>query len=271
MKFKLITKEDIPALQEIAEGTWEGNDYLKHVIEPWIKDGGFWGCYKEEKLLACSKLTILPDGVAWLEGLRVHPDYYRLGIGKSITTYVLEKALQLRSEGIVNRIEFCTYYLNQGSLNMSYQAGFEVIEQFYNMSARKEDYTDIKNSEKIQEISMPIEELLNSGDYLSAGWRIVRSKKESLSWLEQNTAFYKVGQTRFYKAGHGSLYVILENQIENPLKLVRAMFSLTEDEEIEIVFQKAKKEFVSQLKRIGCSFWDEEEVTNMYLLRYMKE
>jgi ribosomal protein S18 acetylase RimI-like enzyme len=58
--------------------------YLPEVFDLFVTDdlGEFLVAEVDGELVACGKYTILPDGSAWLETLRVKPEYQGEGIGK---------------------------------------------------------------------------------------------------------------------------------------------------------------------------------------------
>ena len=75
---------------------------LSYVGAVWVlftsdEVGEFGVAEADGKLVACGKFTVVPDGSAWLETLRVVPEYQGLGIGKRFYERFYELA---RSRGV---------------------------------------------------------------------------------------------------------------------------------------------------------------------------
>jgi GNAT superfamily N-acetyltransferase len=89
--------EDRPAMEHICAHTWENGDYLPQVWDEWLADengrlivgemGGPGG-----QVVALSKITFQAEGQAWLEGMRVDPDYRGQGIASQFLKFSLEYA-----------------------------------------------------------------------------------------------------------------------------------------------------------------------------------
>ncbi|MCJ7622744.1 MAG: GNAT family N-acetyltransferase, partial [Anaerolineaceae bacterium] len=70
--------------------------YVPKVFDMFLSDetGEFLVAEVNECLVACGKFTVVPDGSAWLETLRVIPEYQGLGIGKRFYERFFEIARQ---------------------------------------------------------------------------------------------------------------------------------------------------------------------------------
>ena len=68
--------------------------YVPHVFDMFVDDrvGEFSVEELDGELVACGKYTIVPDGSAWLETLRVVPERQGLGLGKRLYEHWLELA-----------------------------------------------------------------------------------------------------------------------------------------------------------------------------------
>jgi GNAT superfamily N-acetyltransferase len=74
-------------------------NYVGEVWDLFISDevGEFSVAEADGEVVACGKFTVVPDGTAWLETLRVIPEYQGLGIGKRFYERFYELA---RSRGV---------------------------------------------------------------------------------------------------------------------------------------------------------------------------
>jgi GNAT superfamily N-acetyltransferase len=87
---------DRPAMERICAQTWEWGDYVPGVWEDWLADeqGLVLVGQLGERVVALSKISFLPAGQVWLEGMRVEPDYRRRGIAGRFLDYALAHARQ---------------------------------------------------------------------------------------------------------------------------------------------------------------------------------
>ena len=99
-------KNDKQDVQEITRFTWEGQDYIDKVFDEWLEDGHFFVAEIENKVIGTAKLTIFPDKVGWLEGLRVHPQYRGQGIGRKLQDFTREYGIALIRKGVINCLDF---------------------------------------------------------------------------------------------------------------------------------------------------------------------
>ena len=77
---------------EIERAAVRSNHYLNDVIDYYrTTKGEFTLALADSFPAGMGKLTVLYDGSAWLELLRVHPDFQRQGMGKAIYRRYLEQ------------------------------------------------------------------------------------------------------------------------------------------------------------------------------------
>lgn len=81
---KKLSFRELDEAVRVEEAAMKGNTYLRDVAEEFFSDqeGAMLGGYVDGVLAGIAKYTILPDHTAWLETLRVHPDYQRRGVGR---------------------------------------------------------------------------------------------------------------------------------------------------------------------------------------------
>jgi len=77
-------QEDRENVVKVESGATPNLSYLAKVFDMFLneKRGAFLVAEVDGKLVGCGKFTIMPDGSAWLESLRVLPEYQGVGIGK---------------------------------------------------------------------------------------------------------------------------------------------------------------------------------------------
>lgn len=252
---RLARLKDKPFIEEIAKLTWEGEDYLARVFESWLKDGNFYVLELEGKVIGTAKLTILPDKVGWLEGLRVHPNYQKRGFGRVLHNFMLCRGKELAEERIINALEFSTYFLNKESIAMAKKDGFKVVERFYYIQRPLVAGEESKISEIIS-----LNELDYKG-YIPYGWKFLHRCKESVKWLNKKAGIRECKGYKFFYA------LIHENEPTfTPFKLstkgiellLPAMSFEAEKigyDSIDIMLPEERKDLIGSLKKLGFKSW----------------
>lgn len=102
--------------------------YVPNVFEMFISDdiGEFSVVELEGEVVACGKYTVVPDGSAWLETLRVIPEKQGLGLGKRLYEHWLSKA---QSQG-VRTLRMYTTIENVRSKGLAERYGFKLAQTF---------------------------------------------------------------------------------------------------------------------------------------------
>jgi GNAT superfamily N-acetyltransferase len=86
--------EDRGAAERICANTWDWGDYIPEVWAEWLADeqGHMAVAELEGQIVALGRVRLLPGGQAWLEGMRVDPDYRRQGVAWHFFHYKLAYA-----------------------------------------------------------------------------------------------------------------------------------------------------------------------------------
>jgi len=102
--------------------------YIPHVWDMFLGDEeGDWTVAEiDGEVIGCGKYTVLPDGSAWLETLRVVPQRQGLGVGKRL----YEHWLRLSREKGVKTMRMYTGVRNVVSKGLAMRYGLEVAETF---------------------------------------------------------------------------------------------------------------------------------------------
>jgi ribosomal protein S18 acetylase RimI-like enzyme len=102
--------------------------YVPHVWDKFLGDEeGDWTVAEiDGEVIGCGKYTLLPDGSAWLETLRVVPQRQGLGVGKRL----YEHWLTLSREKGVETMRMYTGVRNVVSKGLAMRYGFKVAETF---------------------------------------------------------------------------------------------------------------------------------------------
>ena len=126
--------EDLPQVERICANIWEWGDYIPEVWDEWLR-GGVPGSLAVAELgdtiVALGRVMILPDGQAWLEGMRVDPNYRRRGIAWRFTQYKLD--LARRHGARVARLGTGDY--NSAVHAMMERMGMQRVGQYLHLTA----------------------------------------------------------------------------------------------------------------------------------------
>jgi GNAT superfamily N-acetyltransferase len=81
--------EDRPAVEHICAHTWEWGDYLPDVWDQWLADprGVLQVGEIDGRVVAVNKIAFHEPEQAWLEGMRVDPEYRRRGIAREFMVH----------------------------------------------------------------------------------------------------------------------------------------------------------------------------------------
>lgn len=88
--------DDKAAVLAFCERTFEWGDYVPLVWDDWLEDeqGQLLVATDDDRPVAVAKVTLLAPAEAWLQGLRVHPQYRRHGLAQQMLGYCLDLARQ---------------------------------------------------------------------------------------------------------------------------------------------------------------------------------
>ncbi|MBS3815987.1 MAG: GNAT family N-acetyltransferase [Candidatus Thermoplasmatota archaeon] len=179
MSEKLVVEDIEPSdkeeVLELSSGIWEGHDYVPDVFDRWVEDGGFICGKLNGKIIALAKHTRQKNGVLWLEGLRVHPEFQGGGFAREM----VEKQLDLIEDLDHTKVRFLTSGNKEPVKKLAAGKGFSIKQEYHYLRMDEEDLEkaempsvskDIKkesNVEKVKKNVLSSEELEeNAGQYM---------------------------------------------------------------------------------------------------------
>jgi len=180
LKIRRAVESDKNRIIEISSKIWEGDDYIPYVVDEWIKsiDSEFVVAETEGQISGFARYIRYSNDFGWLEGIRMDPEFRNLGIGKTLTDYLINIA---KKEG-VKKLALSTYIDNEASIHIVESKGFIKFTSFVYCEKEIEQndlvpHIDFSCIEKIQ-----IEEALEfieksqflaiSKGFIPAGWKI---------------------------------------------------------------------------------------------------
>lgn len=145
MKDKIIvrkmTKEDIDGALAVERSAIKGNNhYLKDTYDYYTSTlGELSVACIQDRIVGIGKFSVLFDGSAWLELLRVHEDFQKCGVGRAIYQRYMEQvqAYHCPMVGLytgINNIGSCKLAMRHGLDKDTFYTGFShtvVEDKFY--------------------------------------------------------------------------------------------------------------------------------------------
>jgi N-acetylglutamate synthase-like GNAT family acetyltransferase len=122
--------EDVPELQSFTRNTFTWGDYVADALPEWLNEpGDLWVADAAGKPVGVNHVRYLSEDEAWFEGVRVHPDYRRLGIGRLLTETSIRKARE-RGARLVRVSIDGDNFRSQG---MSQSIGFVLVDELIDL------------------------------------------------------------------------------------------------------------------------------------------
>ncbi|HNX38241.1 MAG TPA: GNAT family N-acetyltransferase [Candidatus Cloacimonadota bacterium] len=253
---RLARPSDTADLEAIARTIWDGTDYLPRIMDRWISEPWFFVCVYEGKVIACIKLSLFPDNVLWIEGLRVHRRFQGKGIATLLNRHIFRFATELKARNPELAFEFCTYYKNAESLHMTEKMGFRIVKRFYQLDKRGVKHT--KESEIVTDYDMSLFKAYP--DYLPLGWQAVHNTASSLDFIKSRATVFRTPRSTYLLAGVGEKNITFLQPPVQDLKVELPYFQsfFGSRRKYGIVLPPGFNEYLPQLLKLGFYFWEEE-------------
>ena len=264
IKIRKVSLEDREQLFTVEAKSTPGLQYLPQVFETFLAEarGAFLTAETDGKLLACAKFTVLADNTAWLETLRVIPEYQRQGIGKKLYEAFFDLA---KAEGI-SSMRMYTGVNNKVSKGLAERFGFELEETFFGYSL------DLATLET-QSLASRFKPLKDASEATAL---LLAHKASWHHFLVMNRTFYKltpalcqqlVDRGQVYKDMNGENVVVLGARFSPEQALHIGMFFGDKDACLKFAKQKALEANTQQLH---CLFPSTMELDPLFIKQGFK-
>lgn len=130
----------IAYVAETADPTAAGQAHLTHRIDEWLAHttGEFFVAEARAetsvRVIGLGKLTCLAPDEWWLEGLRVDPEFYSIGVSRALHRYGLQRLAHL-ARGVSGIIRFATDDDNKAVHKFATETGFSIVASFRHYAA----------------------------------------------------------------------------------------------------------------------------------------
>lgn len=195
---------DLGRCLEIERAAVRSNHYLNDVIDYYrTTKGEFTLALADNFPAGMGKLTVLYDGSAWLELLRVHPDFQRQGMGKAIYRRYLE---QIAAFGCP-AARMYTGVKNVASAALAEQFGLHRGPEFRGMSLPVQDDSfqpqpkplHLLGGEEATEHLLPLQE--KTGGFLSINHTFYKLNRSPALALRRRAGFMATGRVASLSVG----------------------------------------------------------------------
>jgi len=146
--------EDREPVLKFCEKTWgEHGDYIADVWDSWMADrqGAFLVGELAGRPVAIGKITLLSPGEAWLEGMRVAPEYRRHGIA---TAFIRGQRSYLRSMN-PRVIRLATGARNVAIHHIMFRRGYQHVATFVLVKAEADETLRVPLPYTFRQTDMP--------------------------------------------------------------------------------------------------------------------
>ena len=167
--------------------------YVPHVWGMFLNDEeGDWSVdLLDGKIMGCGKYSILPDGSAWLETLRVVPQAQGKGLGKRL----YEHWLKLSKEKGVKAMRMYTGVRNVVSEGLAKRYGLSLAQTFHGTKMVAEPFEAKHGFKNVSDVSEATGLLIPLGEKWG-GWVVLNRtyfkwSTELCKWLTENGMVYR--------------------------------------------------------------------------------
>jgi len=115
-------------MERVCAHTWDWGDYIPEVWDDWLADeqGLLIVGELEGRVVALSRIAFQPSGQIWLEGMRVDPEYRRLGVAGQF----LDRSIALARERGARVVRLGTSHSNTPVHIMTERAGMARVGSY---------------------------------------------------------------------------------------------------------------------------------------------
>ncbi len=119
---------DKEPLMSFIRGVWGGHDYIPRVWGEWFRDKAnpMYVVEVDGVPVGMNRMTMLEDGSAWLEGVRVHPDHR----GKGLATMLGENSLRVARKRGAMAFKLASGSRNKRAHRQIARLGFTEVTRF---------------------------------------------------------------------------------------------------------------------------------------------
>ena len=164
VKVREARAADKAPLMEFVSKTWGGHDYIPDIWDEWIRDksGKIFVVVADGRQVGMNRVRLLPEGVGWLEGARIHPQFR----GKGLASLLGASSMKFGSARGTHVFRLTSGSRNKAAHRQIAKMGFGEIARF---NVHRVKRTGLKPNPSVQGAKL--------GE-LNPTWRFIRSSSE---------------------------------------------------------------------------------------------
>ncbi|GHO43850.1 GNAT family N-acetyltransferase [Ktedonospora formicarum] len=149
IKVRPARPEDREPVLAFCAHTWDDGDYIEHVWDEWLGNpaGQLIVATVDEQPAALVHIEMLTSDEAWLEGLRVAPEFRRQGLAREVNQAALAEAMRRGA----TYVRMAISHVNERSQQISESAHFRRVGAFLPFSIQP----DIEQVTRLSGIDKP--------------------------------------------------------------------------------------------------------------------
>ncbi len=266
LNIRIAIMDDIEDISAISRTTWDGDDYLEKKARRWIRDSSLYAGELDSKVVGTFRLSAMPDGVLWMEGLRVHKDYRNRGYGRQLADASFETGKKIIGSGTAKCMEFSTYFGNAESIHISISQGFRVVNRFMLMNREGIDSTAL--NERIEPSDA---DFMSLPGHIPCGWKYPRLCRGGIEWALQRCDAWRNGEVLFLRERNSDETTPLRGSEEDPDSFLDgaewAALSAGGSHSCIVIHESGIKVIERAFER-GYDTWEPVEGCNVLIFRY---
>ncbi|GGM67642.1 hypothetical protein GCM10007108_02090 [Thermogymnomonas acidicola] len=181
MRFRLARQEDWGQISSISSRAGY-DDYINQVGPAYLQVGRIYVA-EEERIMGFVKVEDLPDGSTWASGMRVAPEFRRLGVASSLMEHAISSEAARSDE-----MRLIVEDSNTPSLNLVSKLGFRKVSgfEFHRGNPLLGETEDVE---------------IERGSFLNIGWRFARAHHASFhprALMSGGITVYRASETAYH-------------------------------------------------------------------------
>ena len=173
MEIRDAQPSDKQVVLDFCQNTFSWGDYISDVWDSWISQGNLFVIVEGDVTIGLCHLIFTDNRQAWIEGIRIHPNYRRKGYGRKIISHCESIAKSIPTLRMIIESE------NTPSINLAQSMGYHIEDKWrlYALLPKKETCSVIISPELKQ-----VSGLVSSNTYADS-WKWLPLEKSDLEEL----------------------------------------------------------------------------------------
>lgn len=190
MKIRGAQESDKDAVLGFCKDTFQWGDYIADVWDKWKSKGGLYVLEENDFVVGVYHVVSF-EKEAWVEGMRVHPQYRKKGFGTRMLDHA-ESVIQNKVIRLIIESE------NRPSRRLARSMGYEIEDKWrlYSMAPAKQE-----SGATTAEYLAQLDGIINSSTYADSWKWIPLDKKEIRNLIEQKRIIISTKNGKTLAAG----------------------------------------------------------------------